>query len=206
MADLQHLADTIAAKLPGAVTETKIAVGELTITVGREDIVRTLAFLRDDDECAFTTLIDICGVDYSRPQRFDVVYHLLSITKNLRIRVKVMTEEGVPVPSVVSIHPAANWFEREAFDMYGILFSDHPDLRRLLTDYGFSGNPLRKDFPLTGYVEVRYDDEQKRVVYEPVKLVQEFRDFDFMSPWEGAKYVLPGDEKAQPPKPDAPKT
>ena len=207
MADLQQFADHLAAKLPGVVTDSKFAVGELTLTVGREDIVRTLTLLRDDAECAFTILIDICGVDYpTRALRFDVVYHLLSMRKNARLRLKVMTEENVPVPSVVSIYPAANWFEREAFDMYGILFSDHPDLRRLLTDYGFAGNPLRKDFPLTGYVEVRYDDEQKRVVYEPVKLVQEFRDFDFMSPWEGARYVLPGDEKAQPPKPDAAKT
>ena len=198
MADLQQFADRVAAKLPGAVTDVKLAAGELTLTVGREDIVRTLMLLRDDPDCAFTILVDICGVDYpTRPMRFDVVYHLLSVTKNARIRLKVMTEENVPLPSVVLVYLAANWFEREAFDMYGILFSDHPDLRRLLTDYGFSGYPLRKDFPLTGFVEVRYDDEQKRVVYEPVKLVQEFRDFDFMSPWEGARYVLPGDEKAK---------
>jgi NADH-quinone oxidoreductase subunit C len=157
--------------------------------------VRVIAFLRDDPECQFTILIDICGVDYpNRPRRFDVVYHLLSIAKNRRIRVKIETEEAAPVPSVVSVHAAANWFEREAFDMYGILFSDHPDLRRILTDYGFTGYPLRKDFPLTGYVEVRWDDEQKRVVYEPVRLVQEFRDFDFLSPWEGAPYILPRHE------------
>jgi NADH-quinone oxidoreductase subunit C len=154
-----------------------------------------LAFLRDDPECQFTILIDICGVDYpSRPRRFDVVYHLLSIAKNRRIRIKIETEETAPVPSVVSVHPGANWFEREAFDMYGILFTDHPDLRRILTDYGFTGYPLRKDFPLTGYVEVRWDDEQKRVVYEPVRLVQEFRDFDFLSPWEGAPFILPSHE------------
>jgi NADH-quinone oxidoreductase subunit C len=151
----------------------------------------------------FEVLIDICGVDYpARSERFDVVYHLLSPRRNLRIRVKVTTDEDRPVPSLVDVFPAANWFEREAYDMYGILFSGHPDLRRILTDYGFEGYPLRKDFPLTGYVEVRYDDEQKRVVYEPVRLNQEFRSFDFESPWEGADYVLPGDEKANAPKPN----
>jgi NADH-quinone oxidoreductase subunit C len=154
--------------------------------------------LRDDPAFRFEVLIDICGVDYpARPERFDVVYHLLSPRKNLRIRVKVTTDEDRPVPSIVDVHPSANWFEREAYDMYGILFSGHPDLRRLLTDYGFEGYPLRKDFPLTGYVEVRYDDAQKRVVYEPVRLNQEFRSFDFESPWEGTDYVLPGDEKAK---------
>jgi len=150
--------------------------------------------------CRFTQLVDICGADYpSREKRFDVVYHLLSLHRNQRIRVKIQTDETTPVPSAVPVWPAANWFEREAFDMYGIQFSDHPDLRRILTDYGFSGYPLRKDFPLTGFVEVRYDDEQKKVVYEPVKLIQDFRKFDFMSPWEGAKYILPGDEKATKP-------
>jgi NADH-quinone oxidoreductase subunit C len=154
--------------------------------------------LRDDPRYLFEVLIDICGVDYpARPERFDVVYHLLSPRRNLRIRVKMTTDEDHPVPSLVDVFPAANWFEREAYDMYGILFSGHPDLRRLLTDYGFEGYPLRKDFPLTGYVEVRYDDEQKRVVYEPVRLNQEFRSFDFESPWEGTTYVLPGDEKAK---------
>jgi NADH-quinone oxidoreductase subunit C len=196
---LQSLAEHIAAALPGAVTNTHIAYDELTLTAERREILRVLTFLRDDRQCAFGILIDICGVDYpSRAMRFDVVYHFLSVEHNARLRVKVMTEEDVPVPSVIAAYPTANWFEREAFDMYGILFSDHPDLRRLLTDYGFSGFPLRKDFPLTGFVEVRYDDDQKRVVYEPVKLVQEFRDFDFLSPWEGAPYImLPGDEKAQ---------
>ena len=194
---LEQLAERIKAGLASAGTE--IAFGELNVTVARDDIVRALTYLRDDPECEFKILIDICGVDYpNRARRFDVVYHLLSVSRNQRIRVKVETGENEPVPSAISVYPAANWFEREAFDMYGILFSDHPDLRRLLTDYGFEGFPLRKDFPLTGFVEVRYDDEQKRVVYEPVKLVQEFRDFDFMSPWEGAKQILlPGDEKAK---------
>jgi NADH-quinone oxidoreductase subunit C len=193
---LKLLADRIQAGVAGAVA--RIAFAELTLTVEAADIVRALGFLRDDPQCAFKILIDVCGVDYpNRPKRFDIVYHLLSVAKNQRVRVKVEAEENVPVPSVVSVYPAANWFEREAFDMYGVLFSGHPDMRRLLTDYGFSGYPLRKDFPLTGYVEVRWDDEQKRVVYEPVKLVQEFRDFDFLSPWEGAPYIMaPGDEKA----------
>jgi NADH-quinone oxidoreductase subunit C len=200
---LKLLADRIQAGIAGAVA--RIAFAELTLTIEAADIVRALSFLRDDPECEFKILIDICGVDYpNRPKRFDVVYHLLSVAKNQRVRVKVEAEENVPVPSVVPVFLAANWFEREAFDMFGILFSGHPDMRRLLTDYGFSGYPLRKDFPLTGYVEVRWDDEQKRVVYEPVKLVQEFRDFDFLSPWEGAPYIMaPGDEKAS--KPDAAK-
>ena len=199
MADiLDQLAERIAAGLGGAGGQAARAHGELTLSVAPADIVRVLTFLRDDPDCRFSILIDICGVDYpGRQRRFDVVYHLLSIAKNARIRVKLQTDETSPVPSAVSVYPAANWFEREAYDMYGILFSDHPDLRRLLTDYGFSGHPLRKDFPLTGFVEVRYDDELKRVVYEPVKLNQEFRDFDFMSPWEGAKYILPGGEKAK---------
>ncbi len=204
---LEQLAEHIATGLGGAVADSKIARGELTIAVGADEIVRTLTYLRDDPACGFTVLIDICGVDYpDRAQRFEIVYHLLSISKNARIRVKIASDSETPVPSVTPVFKVADWFEREAFDMYGILFSGHPDLRRILTDYGFSGFPLRKDFPLTGYVEVRYDDEQKRVVYEPVKLVQEFRDFDFMSPWEGAKYVLPGDEKADDAEhPDAPK-
>jgi NADH-quinone oxidoreductase subunit C len=191
MATLENLAAHLKAAPPGAaVRDTRVTFGELTITVDAASIVEVLRFLRDDPECAFEVLIDICGVDYpNRPRRFDVVYHLLSLAKNRRIRVKVETDESQPVPSAVSVFPAANWFEREAFDMYGILFSGHPDPRRLLTDYGFSGYPMRKDFPLTGYVEVRYDDEQKRVVYEPVRLVQEFRDFDFLSPWEGAPYI-----------------
>jgi NADH-quinone oxidoreductase subunit C len=197
-AELEQLADGIKAGLPASILESHIAFDELTLKAEASAIVAVLTYLRDDPACRFEILIDICGVDYpNRARRFDVVYHLLSLAKNQRIRVKVEIDEAAPVPTTVSVYPAANWFEREAFDMYGIVFSDHPDLRRLLTDYGFSGYPLRKDFPLTGYVEVRWDDEQKRVVYEPVKLVQEFRDFDFLSPWEGARYILaPGDEKA----------
>jgi NADH-quinone oxidoreductase subunit C len=159
---------------------------------------RILKFLRDDSACHFEMLIDICGVDYpDREPRFDVVYHLLSISNNLRVRVKLGVAEEGAVPSVTALYSTAGWFEREIWDLYGVYFTDHPDLRRILTDYGFEGHPLRKDFPLTGYVELRYDDEQKRVVYEPVKLTQEFRSFDFMSPWEGAEYILPGDEKAE---------
>ncbi|WP_321341152.1 NADH-quinone oxidoreductase subunit C [Breoghania sp.] len=175
-----------------------VAYGELTVRATVNSIVETLRFLRDDVRCQFISFVDLCGVDWpSRPQRFDVVYHLLSPRQNLRIRVKVMTDEVRAVPSVTPIFPCANWFEREVYDMYGVLFTGHPDLRRILTDYGFDGHPQRKDFPLTGYVEVRYDDELKRVVYEPVRLKQEFRNFDFLSPWEGTEYVLPGDEKAQ---------
>jgi NADH-quinone oxidoreductase subunit C len=194
---LDELASHIDAKLPGAVQQRTIALGELTLAVAPADIVRVLTALRDDTQCLFEVLIDICGVDYpEREKRFDVVYHLLSPRLNQRIRLKCEADEDTAVPSAVKVFPAANWFEREAYDMYGILFTGHPDLRRLLTDYGFQGHPLRKDFPLTGYVEVRYDDAQKRVVYEPVKLTQEFRSFDFMSPWEGVEYVIPGDEKA----------
>ena len=193
----EELSSHIDAKLPGAILERTIALGELTLAVAPADIVRVLTALRDDTQCLFEVLIDICGVDYpEREKRFDVVYHLLSPRRNQRIRIKCEADEDTAVPSAVDVFPAANWFEREAYDMYGILFSGHPDLRRLLTDYGFQGHPLRKDFPLTGYVEVRYDDAQKRVVYEPVKLTQEFRSFDFMSPWEGVEYVIPGDEKA----------
>ncbi|MDQ8699720.1 NADH-quinone oxidoreductase subunit C [Hyphomicrobium sp. LHD-15] len=196
---LTELEAHITSKLRDKVLDRRIAVGELTITVPVADISDVLTFLRDDKACRFEVLIDLCGVDWpARALRFDVVYHLLSPRKNQRIRVKVHTDEETPVPSVIDVFPAANWYEREAFDMYGILFSGHPDLRRLLTDYGFQGYPLRKDFPLTGYVEVRYDDGAKRVVYEPVKLVQEFRSFDFESPWEGSNYGLPGDEKAGP--------
>jgi NADH-quinone oxidoreductase subunit C len=170
----------------------------LMVTVRGAAIVRVLTFLRDDTNCQFKLLMDLCGVDYpEREQRFDVVYNLLSLKQNQRVRVKVATDETTPVPSVTSVYSAAGWFEREAWDLYGIFFSDHPDLRRLLTDYGFEGHPLRKDFPLTGYVEVRYDEEQKRVVYEPVRLTQDFRTFDFMSPWEGMTPLLPGDEKAE---------
>jgi NADH-quinone oxidoreductase subunit C len=192
MDNLEQLGQTIAAALK---VNANVAVGELTLDVQAGDIVRVLTALRDQFE--FRTLVDICGVDWpERAKRFDVVYHLLSLTKNQRVRVKVQVGEGESVASSVGVYPASNWFERETFDMFGIPFTDHPDLRRILTDYGFEGYPLRKDFPLTGYVELRYDDEQKRVVYQPVKLVQEFRDFDFMSPWEGAPHILPGDEKA----------
>jgi NADH-quinone oxidoreductase subunit C len=193
----QPLADHVLEKRGGFGVTAKIAYGELTLSVPSDSLIGLLQFLRDDPMCRFLQLVDICGVDYpTREKRFDVVYHLLSLHRNQRIRVKVEVGEGVPVPSAIVVWPAANWFEREAFDMYGIEFSGHPDLRRILTDYGFSGYPLRKDFPLTGFVEVRYDDEQKKVVYEPVKLVQDFRKFDFISPWEGAKHILPGDEKA----------
>ncbi|HEY5047686.1 MAG TPA: NADH-quinone oxidoreductase subunit C [Rhizomicrobium sp.] len=194
---LEDFGKDIAAALPGSVLGQTTDLGELALAIAPGEIVNVLRYLRDDPACDFAVLIDICGVDWpQRAKRFDVVYHLLSLTKNRRIRLKVETDEDSAVPSAVSLFPAASWFEREAFDMFGITFADHPDLRRLLTDYGFSGYPMRKDFPLTGYVEVRYDEEVKRVVYQPVELVQEFRDFDFMSPWEGARYVLPGDEKA----------
>jgi len=197
---LQQLETHCKGALGAAVLGSHIAHDELTLDVARDKIVEVLTLLRDDPQCLFEVPIDICGVDWpARPERFDVVYHLLSPRLNQRIRVKLTTDETTPVPSTVGVFPAANWFEREAYDMYGILFSGHPDLRRLLTDYGFQGHPLRKDFPLTGYVEVRYDEAQKRVVYEPVELVQEFRSFDFESPWEGTNYVLPGDEKASGP-------
>lgn len=194
--------DELASKVEGALGRLMhartVANGELTIVVEAADIVDVLTRLRDDADCLFEVLIDICGVDYpERPRRFDVVYHLLSMRKNQRIRVKAEADGETPVPSVIEVYPAANWYERETYDMYGILFAGHPDLRRLLTDYGFQGYPLRKDFPVTGYVELRYDEQQKRVVYEPVRLTQEFRNFDFESPWEGTQYVLPGDEKAK---------
>lgn len=196
---LMALGEAAKAKLGDALTGVTLAYGELTLRAQRERIVEVLQRLKDDPEFRFHQLIDLCGADYpDRERRFDVVYHLLSLTRNLRVRVSVQTDEEVPVPSVTSVYPNADWYEREAFDLVGILFSDHPDLRRILTDYGFTGHPLRKDFPMTGYVEVRWDEEQKRVVYEPVKLVQEFRKFDFLSPWEGTDYVLPGDEKAKP--------
>ncbi|SFI11588.1 NADH-quinone oxidoreductase subunit C [Bosea sp. OK403] len=198
MSDLLALGEDIKAALPGAVTEAVVAFDELTVHAEAASIVQVLKVLRDDPRFRFVNFTDIAGADYiEREKRFDVVYHLLSPRHNHRIRVKVQTDEATPVPSVIEIFPAANWYEREAYDFYGILFSGHPDLRRILTDYGFEGYPLRKDFPLTGFVEVRYDDEQKRVVYEPVKLNQEFRNFDFLSPWEGTDYVLPGDEKAK---------
>jgi NADH-quinone oxidoreductase subunit C len=196
-ATLESLTGTIKAGLAGKLLDARLALGELTLRVVRKDIVEAIRFLRDDQACRFIQLIDVAGVDYpERSERFEVVYHLLSYEHNLRIRVKTSTDAATPVPSIVSLFPAANWYEREAYDLYGILFDGHPDLRRILTDYGFRGHPLRKDFPLTGFVEVRYNEEQKRVVYEPVKLPQEFRTFDFLSPWEGAEYALPGDEKA----------
>jgi NADH-quinone oxidoreductase subunit C len=195
---LDTLGKTIAAALPNAVTGTAIAHHELNVTAKASDIVAVMRFLRDDPRCQFVCLIDVTAVDYpSRDQRFDVVYHLLSPKLNSRIRVKVPTDENTAVPSIIEVFPGTEWFEREAYDLYGVVFTGHPDMRRLLTDYGFEGHPLRKDFPLTGFVEVRYDDELKRVVYEPVRLTQEFRNFDFLSPWEGTDYVLPGDEKAK---------
>lgn len=177
--------------------DASISYDELNVIATPETILALLTFLRDDAHCGFISMIDICGVDWpQREKRFDVVYHLMSPTRNLRIRIKVAVADGVAVPSATGVYKGAEWFEREAWDMYGIPFSGHADLRRLLTDYGFEGHPLRKDFPTTGYVEVRYDDAAKRVVYEPVELKQEFRNFDFTSPWEGTDYVLPGDEKA----------
>ena len=193
---LSALSERVSGALGPAIVSKSIAFGELTLVVQASDIVYALTYLRDDPACGFRCFIDLCGADYpQREKRFDVVYHLLSLRHNARIRVKVQTDEVTPVPSVIEVFPAANWYERETYDLYGILFSGHPDLRRLLTDYGFEGHPLRKDFPLTGFVEVRYDQDQARVVYEPVQLTQEFRNFDFLSPWEGTDYVLPGDEK-----------
>jgi NADH-quinone oxidoreductase subunit C len=196
--DLKSLGEYIASERGLMVAEWGVAFDELTVRVAPGDIVPFVQFLRDDPRLQFVNLTDICGVDWpQREKRFDVVYHFLSPRQNVRIRVKTMTDETTPVPSLTGLFPGADWFEREAYDFYGILFTGHPDLRRILTDYGFDGYPLRKDFPLTGFVEVRYDDERKRVVYEPVRLAQEFRDFDFLSPWEGTDYVLPGDEKAK---------
>jgi NADH-quinone oxidoreductase subunit C len=199
-AKLTALADAVKAAAGNAVKEARVALGELTVSVDRAAIPEVVKFLRDDPALLFKLLIDICGADYpDRAERFEVVYHFLSVHHNLRIRLKTTTDGAATVPSIVELFPAANWYEREAYDLYGVLFEGHPDLRRILTDYGFRGHPLRKDFPLTGFVEVRYDEEQKRVVYEPVKLPQEFRNFDFLSPWEGAEYApLPGDEKATP--------
>jgi NADH-quinone oxidoreductase subunit C len=197
----KELGDRLMAALPQDVLGCDTILGEPVVTVRGAAIVKVMTHLRDDPGCLFKVLVDICGADYpEREQRFEVVYNLLSLKHNRRVRVKVLTDEMTPVPSVTGVFSAAGWFEREAWDLYGIFFSDHPDLRRILTDYGFEGHPLRKDFPLTGYVEVRYDQEQKRVVYEPVKLTQDFRTFDFLSPWEGMTRELPGDEKAvQPP-------
>lgn len=195
---LNELGAYIEAKRSDCVIRWSVAFGELTVDVTPTNLVGFVEFLKADPNCKFSTLVDITGVDYpERTKRFDVVYHFLSMYRNHRIRLRVATREHDLIPSLVGVHPSANWFEREVYDMFGILFSGHPDLRRILTDYGFRGYPLRKDFPTTGYTEVRYDEAQKRVVYEPVSLVQEYRQFDFMSPWEGATYVLPGDEKQE---------
>ena len=192
------LAEHIQESLEGSVERFEFAKGELTLFAGRDKILKVLQFLRDDPECQFRQLIDVCGADYpDRPERFEVIYHMLSLSQNHRVRVKVSTTEDIPVDSASSLFSSANWYEREVWDMYGVYFTGHPDLRRILTDYGFEGHPQRKDFPLTGYVEVRYDEERKRVVYEPVQLSQEFRRFEFLSPWEAMTDVqLPGDEKA----------
>ena len=197
---LDHLGQSIRTALPDAVTGHEVKNGELTITGKASEIVKIATFLRDDPACQFVSFVDLTAVDWpSREKRFDVVYHLLSPRLNQRIRVKVQTDERTPVASIIEVFHGADWFEREAYDLYGVLFTGHPDMRRLLTDYGFTGHPLRKDFPLTGFVEVRWDDEEKRVVYDKVALAQEFRSFDFLSPWEGTDYVLPGDEKAKAP-------
>jgi NADH-quinone oxidoreductase subunit C len=194
---LRELGEQITQALAGAVSGYRVEFGELTLDADASQIVAVATFLREDPRCQFVCFIDICGADYpAREKRFDVVYHMLSPKLNQRVRVKVQTDETTTVPSLTGVFPGALWFEREAYDLYGVLFSGHPDLRRILTDYGFDGYPLRKDFPLTGFVEVRWDDEAKRVLYEPVRLNQEFRDFDFLSPWEGTDYVLPGDDKA----------
>ncbi|WP_372609930.1 NADH-quinone oxidoreductase subunit C [Aquicoccus sp.] len=195
---LEELGAHVEAKRPDCVLGRAIAHGELTLDVAPSNIAGLVEFLRNDGNCRFGTLIDITAVDHpERARRFDVVYHFLSMQQNQRIRLRLSIREDEIVPSITDVHPSANWFEREVFDMFGILFSGHPDLRRILTDYGFRGYPLRKDFPTTGYVELRYDEAQKRVVYEPVELVQEYRQFDFLSPWEGAQYILPGDEKSE---------
>lgn len=196
-AALKDLAELVTVSLDEVVTSADVRGGELVIHARAQHIVKVLTYLRDDVNCQFGLLMDICGVDYpEKAQRFEIVYNLLSLTHNTRIRIKIFTDENTPVPSVIGVFSTANWFEREIWDLLGVYFTDHPDLRRILTDYGFEGHPLRKDFPLTGYVELRYDDEQKRVVYEPVKLTQDFRTFDFLSPWEGVQNHLPGDEKA----------
>jgi NADH-quinone oxidoreductase subunit C len=195
---LEAISQAIASDLTGAIVAQGIVREELTVSVKSSEIVPVVKFLHDDPRCEFRSIIDITAVDWpSREHRFDVVYHFLSPTKNARVRIKVEVDETTPVPSIIEVFPGANWFEREVYDLYGVLFTGHPDMRRLLTDYGFEGHPLRKDFPLTGFVEVRYDDELKRVVYDRVKLAQEFRNFDFLSPWEGTDYILPGDEKAK---------
>lgn len=193
---MQKLGALIAAKRPDCVLAYDVSFDELNIDVVPSNIVGLIEFLKSDRSCRFSSLVDITAVDYpGREKRFEVVYHLLSMYENHRVRLRMSVREDDMVASIIEVHPSANWFEREVFDMFGILFTGHPDLRRLLTDYGFRGHPLRKDFPTTGYTELRYDEAEKRVVYEPVSLVQEYRQFDFMSPWEGAKYVLPGDDK-----------
>jgi NADH-quinone oxidoreductase subunit C len=193
---LLDLGEYIRSELPDDVLDMEVRNGQLITIARRESVIRILQFLRDDSNCQFKVLVDLCGADYpERGKRFEVVYNLLSLTHNQRVRVKVSTDEATPVPSATAVYSTAGWFEREAWDLFGIFFDDHPDLRRILTDYGFEGHPLRKDFPLTGYVEVRYDDEEKRVVYEPVKLAQDFRTFDFLSPWEGMTRMPPGDGK-----------
>ncbi len=195
---LVALGEHISASLGDAVTGFEVGFGDLALTAKRESIVEVATFLRDDPKCRFIAFVDVCGADYpAREFRFDVIYHLLSPHLNQRIRIKIETNDSTAVPSISGVFPGADWFERETYDLYGVLFSGHPDLRRILTDYGFDGHPLRKDFPLTGFVEVRYDEERHRVVYEPVSLPQEFRSFDYLSPWEGTDYVLPGDEKAK---------
>ncbi|AXQ93912.1 NADH-quinone oxidoreductase subunit C [Cereibacter azotoformans] len=195
---LQELAAHVEMRQPDAILGHRIEFGELTLDVAPNRIVGLVEFLRTDARCRFSSLVDITAVDHpERPARFDMVYHFLSMYQNHRIRLKMQVREDETVASIHSVHPSANWFEREVFDMFGILFTGHPDLRRILTDYGFRGHPMRKDFPTTGYTEVRYDEVQKRVIYEPVKLVQEYRQFDFLSPWEGADYILPGDDKAR---------
>jgi NADH-quinone oxidoreductase subunit C len=195
---LAEIAARVGETLGPLALTSSVAFEELTVTIAPDSIVEVMTKLRDDPELRFVSFVDICGVDYpEREKRFDVVYHLLSPTRNHRVRVKLEVDADTAVPSVSDIFPAATWFEREAYDLYGILFSGNPDFRRILTDYGFRGHPLRKDFPTTGFVELRYDTERRRVVYEPVKLPQEFRNFDFLSPWEGTDYVLPGDEKAK---------
>ncbi|HXY58774.1 MAG TPA: NADH-quinone oxidoreductase subunit C [Methylocystis sp.] len=196
--ELEALGAKVAAAVPGAVTDVKVAFGELTLTLARDKWLETAKFLRDDPELQFVNVIDVTAADYpEREERFEVVAHLQSPKRNLRVRIKTPTDEATPVASLTGLYPGADWYERETYDLFGVVFSGHPDLRRIMTDYGFDGHPLRKDFPMTGYVEVRYDDEQKRVVYDPVKLTQEYRQFDFQSPWEGTIYELPGDEKAK---------
>jgi NADH-quinone oxidoreductase subunit C len=195
---LESLGQTITGALAGAVSGHSVAYDELTLNASAAEIVKVVRFLRDDPRCQFWSFIDVTAVDWpGRERRFDVVYHFLSPKQNCRVRVKIETDETTPVTSIIGEFPGADWFEREVYDLYGVLFTGHPDMRRLLTDYGFEGHPLRKDFPLTGFVEVRWDDAQKRVLYEPVRLNQEFRNFDFLSPWEGTEYALPGDEKAK---------